>query len=101
MGQIMRRLRSGEKWPAAELALRSLGLALLALFVGISLLLYHLAHNAPPHEPYVRDYVIACVAFLSWSNGCALLTIGPGLFARVRLPERQARYPSPEGKPHE
>lgn len=107
MGQIMRRLESGEQWRAADVALRAAGLGLLALFVGVSLFLHHQARNGPRHEPYVRDYVIACVAFLSWSTGCALLTYGPRLFARVQLPERQVRYPAlpdrtnPEGKIHE
>lgn len=101
MGQIMRRLKTREKWPAAQVALRSLGLALLALCGGITLLLYHLAHEAPPHEPYARDFAVAIIAFLSGSNGSALLIIGPGLFAPVDVPGRQPRYPAPEGKPHE
>ena len=101
MGQIMRRLNSPERWPTAQVGLRSLGLALLALCVGVSLLLYHLVHEAPPHEPYVRDFAIAIVAFLTGSNGSVLLIIGPGLFAPVDVPGRQPRYPAPEGKPHE
>lgn len=98
MGNILSRLQSGERWWAAEFALRSLGLALLALCVGISLLLYRSVHQPPPHEPRALDYAGALVVFLSWSSGGALLTVGPGLFERITLPGRYARFQIAKGQ---
>lgn len=94
----MRRLEGGERWWAAEIALRSLGLVLLALCLGVSLLLYRSVQQPPPHEPHALDYAGALVVFLSWSSGGALLTVGPGLFERITLPGRYARFHVTKGQ---
>ena len=97
MSKILRRLESGERWWAAEVVLRATGLALLALCVALSLMLYRSVHQPPAHEPQALDYAGALAVFVSWSSGGALLAVGPGLFERITLPGRYARFPVTKG----
>ena len=97
MGRIMRRLESGERWWAAEIALRSFGLGLLCLCAASALWLYRSAHQPPPHGARVLEYGAALTAFMSWSLGCAFLVEGPGLFKLVPLPPRHRRFNTEQG----
>jgi len=97
MGRIWSRLESGERWWAAEIVLRALGLVLLALCLATSLWLYRSTHQPPLHEPYVMEWAGAAAIVMSWSAGGALLTVGPGLFERIELPARYVRFSTVEG----
>jgi hypothetical protein len=92
MGRIMHRLESGERWWAAEIALRSIGLATLVLCAAAALWLYRSMHQPPRHEARALEYGAALVAFLSWSLGWAFLVEGPGLFKLVPVPARYRRF---------
>lgn len=98
MAKILQRLAGNDRWWAAEFVLRSVGLALLGLCIGVSLFLYHSAHQRLEHEPRALEYAGALVVFLSWSSGGALLTVGPGLFERIALPGRYARFHVTKGQ---
>jgi predicted small integral membrane protein len=92
MGKIMRRLESGERWWAAEIAFRLLGLVLLALCGGAALWLFRSVHLPPPHEARPLEYLGALLAFLSWSLGWACFVEGPGLFKLIPVPARYRRF---------
>jgi hypothetical protein len=92
MGQIMRRLESGERWWAAEIVLRSFGLSLLALCAATALWLCRSVHQPPAHSARALEYGAALVAFLSWSLGWAFLVEGPGLFKLIPVPPRHRRF---------
>ena len=92
MGRIMRRLETGERWWAAEIALRSFGLALLGLCAASALWLYRSAHQPPLHDARAFEYGAALVAFMSWSLGGALLVEGAGLFKLIPVPPRHRRF---------
>ncbi len=90
--KIMRRLESGERWWAAEIALRALGLALLGLCAAAVLWLYRSVHRPPPHDADALEYLAALVSFLGWSLGWSFLVVGPGLFKLVPVPGRYRNY---------
>ena len=93
MGEIIRRLESGERWWAAEIVLRALGLALLGLCAAASLWLYRLVHQPPqPHSARPIEFLAGLIAFLGWSLGWALLIVGPGLFKLVPVSRRYWRF---------
>ncbi len=92
MGRIMRRLETGERWWAAEIALRSFGLVLLGLCAMSALWLHRSAHQPPPHEARALEYGAALTAFMSWSLGWAFLVEGPGLFKLIPVPPRHRRF---------
>jgi hypothetical protein len=94
MGRIMRRLESGERWWAAEIALRSFGLALLALCAGSVLCLYRMVHQPPPHEARPLEFFAALIAVLGWSLGWSFLVEGPALFKLIEVPARYWRFTS-------
>lgn len=95
MDTIMRRLGAPERWWAAELALRALGIALLALCAAAALWLYRLVHMPPPHETNVTELFAALVAVLGWSLGWLLLVVGQGLFTLVPRPGGFTILPQP------
>ncbi len=92
MGRILRRLESGERWWAAEIALRSLGLALLGLCAAAAFWLSDDVRQPQYHEPTPLDFAAALLVFLGWSLGGALLVVGPGLFKLVPVPPRHRRF---------
>lgn len=91
MDRILSRLQSGERWWAAEIVLRALGVALLGLCAAASLWLYRSIHQTP-HEPRALEWAGAAVVVMSWSAGGALLTVGPALFERIELPAKHSRF---------
>lgn len=85
----MRRLESGERWWAAEIVLRSLGLALLGLCAAASVWLYRSVHQPPPHETRPLELLTALVMVLAWGLGWSFVVVGPGLFKLVPVPGRR------------
>jgi len=89
---ILRRLESGERWWAAEIVLRSLGLALLMLCAATASWLCSDVHQPQFREPRPLDFAAALLVFLGWSLGWALFVVGPGLFRLVPVPPRYRRF---------
>ena len=88
----MHRLESGERWWAAEIILRSFGMALLGLCAVASVLLYRSVHQPPPHEARPIEFLEALLMVLGWSLGWSFLVVGPGLFKLVPVPGRCGSY---------
>src|SRR5579875_903656 len=93
--QAMQRLRSGEPWWQAELAVRGLGVVLLVACAADVRWLSRLAQGAV-HQASGVEFVAALLAALCWFAGWAALGAGPGLFRRVELPGRYAHFDPPD-----
>ncbi|HEX7712281.1 MAG TPA: hypothetical protein VF418_15225 [Sphingomonadaceae bacterium] len=94
MDAIMCRLQ-GERWWAAEAALRAAGLALLALCAGATAWLYGSLHTPPPHQAGILEFFAGALIVLGWSTGWPLLLLGQGLFKPVILPGWKVGYSIP------
>jgi len=92
MGKIRRRLESGERWWAAEIVFRLIGLGLLALCAAAALWLYRSAHHPPPHAFSLAEVLAALVAIIAWSLGWCFLVEGPALFKLIDVPPRHRRF---------
>ncbi|MDE8653443.1 hypothetical protein [Novosphingobium album (ex Liu et al. 2023)] len=80
------RLRAGERWLPAEIAMRGLGLLLLFACWHMALLARHMALTPAPHPATPAD-LAACAAVLVLLTGGITLTMeGPGLLRDVPLP---------------
>lgn len=88
MSAISNRLRQGDRWPAAELALRGAGLAVLYACWRVVGIARRLAVVPQGHQPPVSEYAVCLVAVVLLSAGIALTFEGPGLFRHVPIPGR-------------
>lgn len=88
MNAILERLERGERWWAAEIVLRSIGLGLLHACALMLRRIFWLVHQPRPHQGAPLEFAVAAIAFACLSAGLALLLEGPGLFRRVDLPPR-------------
>lgn len=81
--------------PAANIGLRSGGIALIAVGWLVAVRLHHIALATP-----ARDHnsslmlLLAAIVFLCGSAGSALLFVGPGLWESVEVSERWRRLPA-------
>jgi hypothetical protein len=89
---IPNRLREGERWPAAELVLRGLGLALLLASWRLAGFARRLAIVPAGHHAPLAEYAVCLGAVALLSAGIALTIEGPGLFRHVPLPGRSGNY---------
>lgn len=85
---VIRRLETGERWWAAELVIRLVGLALLGICAVACLRLDRMVHQPPRHDASPLEGLVAALAYLSFSAGWALALVGPALFRLVPLPKR-------------
>ena len=69
MNAIIRRLGSGERWWAAEVAFRMFGLALLALCAAATAWLYGSVHLPPSHEANAKELFAGFIAVAGWCLG--------------------------------
>ena len=88
MREIRNRLESGERWWAAEIVLRVLGLSLLGAFAALWRVVVRSVGQLPPHQGTPAEFAVTALAFFCFSTGLALLIFGPGLFERVPMPPR-------------
>ncbi len=86
------RLRRGERWWAAEIVLRALGLALLAGCYKLGLLVRAMVTTPPPHEATASEFAICAAVVIALTSGLALTLFGPGLFEEVPIPRSSRWY---------
>lgn len=89
MGTLLERLQSGQRWWAAELGLRALAGALLALALACFRHLELRVAGAAGAAPRPAEFAAAALAFAGTVAGLALLIEGPGLFRLVPYPRRR------------
>jgi hypothetical protein len=82
---IRQRLNSGERWWAAELVLRLVGLALLG---GCAIAARAVIRLSAHQSGTPLEFVVALLAFGCLTSGLALLMVGPGLFKLMPKPPR-------------
>lgn len=92
MSGNLNRLREGERWPAAELGLRGLGLAVLYACWRVAGCARRLAVVPQGHQPPVSEYAVCLVAVVLLAAGIALTIEGPGLFRHVPIPGRSGNF---------
>lgn len=88
---ILERLQSAERWLAADLAIRGLGCALLALCALAAWALYRMVNRPLSHSATIGELAAGAAAVVSWACGWALVGEGKGLFRRVAVPGRHAQ----------
>lgn len=92
MSRHLDRLRRGERWCAAEIVLRMIGLALLGGCYKLGLLAHRMVTTMPPHQATLGEFAICTAIVLALTSGLALTLFGPGLFEQVPIPSRSAWY---------
>jgi hypothetical protein len=88
----MDRLRRGQRWWAAELALRAFGLALLGGCDAVAGIVHRIVVASPPAGPGLAAYALCAGAVVLFSAGLAFALFGPGLLRQVPLPVRHVWY---------
>jgi hypothetical protein len=87
------RLRKGERWWAAEVAFRLVGLLLLGTCYRAALLAQMLIGSPPLHQATPGEFAICAATFLTLTSGLALTFAGPGLLRHVPIPPHSAYFP--------
>jgi hypothetical protein len=85
---MVQRLRSAERWRAADLAIRAAGGAVLALGAAAAWWLHRSVNRAPGHQASVAELAAGLVVVLCWACGWAAIGEGQGLFRLVTVPGR-------------
>lgn len=88
MTAILRRLESDRPGWAAQIAVRSAGLALLGLSAAVAWWLHRSVNQAPSHGATLIELAAGLLAVASGCLGWALLGEGPGLFHLIPVPGR-------------
>ncbi len=88
MAAIRRRLESNQPGWAAQIAVRSAGLALLGLCAAAAWWLHRSVSQLPAHSATFLEFAAAALAVSSGCLGWALLGEGPGLFRLIPVPGR-------------
>ncbi len=88
MRAVMRRLESQERWWAAEIGVRLIGLALLGIAAANSWLLRRFVLSLPAHGATAGEFALAAAAVAAFTLGCAFTAEGPGLFRLLPVPAR-------------
>jgi hypothetical protein len=86
MHAILRRLETGERWWAAQVAFAALALVLLSTAVSAARELCGLVAQAPVHEATPLEFVVAAFAVVCCWSGLACMIEGPGLFRLAPVP---------------
>ncbi|MCY1670513.1 hypothetical protein OVA07_05745 [Novosphingobium sp. SL115] len=82
------RLRRGERWWAAELVFRTIGIALLGGCYRLALVAHRTISVPPPHGTTPGEFALCVGIFLSLAAGLALTMEGPGLLRDLPVPPR-------------
>lgn len=86
-------LGEGRRWWPAEIALRGLGVLLLAAFWRVAQLVHRLTTTPPPHPASLGELGLCAASVVLLCGGLTLGGVGPGLFRHVPLPPHFTRYP--------
>lgn len=92
MSRNLDRLRKGERWWAAEFALRGLGLLLLYACYRLGIVEHHWATMPPPHEATLGEFALCFGFVICLTSGLALTMFGPKLFEHVPIPKKNPLY---------
>ena len=94
MSRHLDRLRRGERWWAAEIFLRAIGVTLLGSCYSLGLLAHRMVTTLPSHQATRGEFAICTAIVLALTSGLALTLFGPGLFWEVPIPRNSAYFPS-------
>lgn len=92
MLRIPDRLRRGERWWAAELVLRGLGIALLDGSYRLGLIAHRMVTTPRPHQATMGEFAVCLAIVASLTSGLALTMFGPKLFELVPIPKSNPLY---------
>ncbi|SFF92179.1 hypothetical protein SAMN05518801_103203 [Novosphingobium sp. CF614] len=84
-------LRAGRRWWPAEIALRGLGLSLLAACWRLALAAHRMATTPAPHSASIAELAVCTGVVFLLCGGLALAFVGPGLFLDIPLPPHFTR----------
>lgn len=88
MSYVFDRLAKGQRWWAAEVALRLAGLGLIAACYRTAIGVHNLIIASPPHEASMGEFALCVAIVLLLTSGLALAFVGPALFRHVPVPPR-------------
>ncbi len=89
---LLQRLHSGERWWAAEVVVRALGLALLAACYQAAITAHNIAPRSPMQQPTSAEFADCALAFVLLFVGLAFTFEGPRLFRLVPIPARSVMH---------
>ena len=92
VSRTLQRLRSDERWLAADLAIRGFGGALLGLCAAVACWLYRSVHRAPAHPASALELILGLAVASCWVTGWAALGQGQGLFRLIEVPGRPVHF---------
>jgi len=87
------RLRRGERWWPAEIALRAVGLMLLGGCFELARLAHRMVTAPPPHQATLGEFAVCAAIVVALISGVALTFFGPGLFEEVAIARNSAVFP--------
>lgn len=86
------RLRRAERWWAAELVLRAIGIVLLGGCYRLALIAHRMTTAPPPHAATPGEFALCAAIVLALTGGIALALFGPALFQEVPIPRSSRWY---------
>jgi hypothetical protein len=81
-------MNQGLRHERADLPIRAGGTLLLGMAWFAARALRHLAQAPPPHQAGALGLLLAAIAFVAASIGCALLSLGSHLFDQIEVSGR-------------
>jgi hypothetical protein len=94
MGAILRRLENGERWWAAEAALRSLGLVALVAALAAGNWVCRSVQHLPAHPVTAFEFAGATSVVVGFSLGSAFTFEGVSLFRVIPTPPHARVFPA-------
>lgn len=92
MSRNLDRLRMGERWWTAEVALRGAGILLLAASYQLGAIAHRWVTVPPGHQMTAGEFAICLAIAACLTGGFALTVIGPKLFEYVPIPKHNSLY---------
>ncbi|WP_310533462.1 hypothetical protein [Novosphingobium sp.] len=92
MSRNLDRLYRGERWWAAELVLRSLGIVLLAGSYRLGLIAHRMVTAPRLHQATMGELAVGLAIVACLTSGLALTMFGPKLFELVPIPKSNRLY---------
>jgi len=86
------RLRRGERWWPAEIALRAVGLMLLGGCFELARLAHRMVTAPPPHQATLGEFAVCAAIVVALTGGIAFTFFGPGLLEEVPIARSSAYF---------